>query len=136
MAATIELHPPERRKVGTWREMNYDAVAIVHGLVWRRAEGGFGDRDANHEREDWVLDLPHVNTHVVRERVGAGSWSKWGTSVFFLTYGSIEDAMYAALDEDLDGMEEKFRETAAKLGGLAVAIHDMKAALKVGVPNG
>ena len=94
--------PVVRKKIGTWIEMDYDDEVTFGGVVWRRAQGGFGE---DNKREDWVADIEGVSIHVAR-------WldeSTWG-----VTSGNRldtrEDAMRAALDQGLLTARHKLAE--------------------------
>jgi hypothetical protein len=93
---------PAMLKVGHWREMKYDAEVEVDGLRWLRAHGGFGD--GQDDREDWVLALDEVGSHVKRWK----NQQRWeGRAGDFDT---MEEAMRAAIPLEAHYTEQKLME--------------------------
>ncbi len=50
-----KLCPAFKATIGSWVEMEYDAVVVRLGITWYRIKDGM---DGSGKREDWVADLP------------------------------------------------------------------------------
>lgn len=90
------LDPPVKRQIGNYREMAYDATLELDGLVWCRAEGGFGEAG---DREDWICDVDECSVHVVRHLKPRGA--DWGRPNEYKTDDGRDEAMRYAVGEGI-----------------------------------
>lgn len=78
---------PFTGKRGAWREQEFDAEIVVHGVKWFRVRNGLGGRG---DREDWIADLPEISALV--------SNYNWRKNIAFGTfYGSFSKATLGEL---------------------------------------
>lgn len=128
------LDPPVKRRIGNYREMAYDATLELDGLVWCRAEGGFGDDPT--QREDWVCDVDECSVHVVRYLKPRPE--SWGTRPNeYTTDDGRDTAMRAVISEGIRYLFQSIRVEAEKLARMRSShARLLLAELRVGETDG